>query len=71
MLAKRVLLWGLNGVRVNIVRFNSFNDLYREPSDERILELLGLWNKINPNDRNKIVPRVGYDVNASCGMFMQ
>lgn len=71
MLAKRVLLRGLDGVRVNIVRFNSFNELYREPSEERISELLGLWNKINPNERNKIVPRVGYDVNASCGMFMR
>ena len=59
----------LCGVRINIVRFNPFDDKYKEPSEDVIQDLFDSWNFVNYNACNKIVSRVGEDVYASCGMF--
>jgi len=59
----------LRGVRINIVRFNPIDEKYKEPSLDVIQNLFSAWNFINFNSRNKIIPRVGVDVYASCGMF--
>lgn len=55
-----------NSLEFNIVRFNPFDDKYVE-SDQIIL----YTNVLKDNGHSvQIVPRVGYDVYASCGMFM-
>ena len=59
----------LRGVRINIVRFNPIDDRYKEPSFDVIQNLFSAWNFINFNSRNKIIPRVGPALYASCGMF--
>lgn len=57
--------------RLNLVRYNSFGPRTGTEADETAYaaaaEILG---NIAPTSRAKIVPRVGRDVAASCGMFM-
>jgi 23S rRNA (adenine2503-C2)-methyltransferase len=55
--------------RFNIVRFNTHDETkYQET--EKLYAILGIINYCNPDKPNKIVDRVGFDVNASCGMFV-
>lgn len=57
-------------VNLNIVRFNPANDKYREPDEVRILALASNLVDIIEPERWQIVPRVGLDVQASCGTFL-
>lgn len=55
--------------RFNLVRYNSYNDdrLGVESSEEQIARYLEVINE--QTTRARIVPRVGRDVDASCGTF--
>ncbi|MDQ0135835.1 adenine C2-methylase RlmN of 23S rRNA A2503 and tRNA A37 [Neorhizobium galegae] len=57
---------------VNIVRFNPPpGSNYTESPEERVLENVEYLRKYLPNSNVKIISRVGYDVKASCGMFLE
>lgn len=52
--------------RFNLVRYNPPNDKSREsPKIEKLFEI---WKEAFPN--SQIIDRVGFDVKASCGMFI-
>lgn len=59
-------------VNINIVRYNPYSDKYgKEPEEcviQRNFELLK--ELLNP-EQARIVPKVGRDVKASCGMFVE
>lgn len=57
--------------KVNLVRYNSFNNRTGvEASGESYNEALRFLGNASPLHGSKIVPRVGRDVSASCGMFI-
>jgi 23S rRNA (adenine2503-C2)-methyltransferase len=58
--------------KVNIVRYNPYNERYGTES-RRVNSLFNRIVSLMPDSTlsNKIVPRVGYDVKASCGMFIE
>ena len=61
---------GLN-VRFNLVRYNPHNEKCgKESSEETLLKLLDIFNTMLPDQKHKMVQRVGFDVKASCGMFV-
>lgn len=53
----------------NLVRYNPANEKSRESSQTRIDDYLESMTHSLPG-RSKTVPRVGFDVAASCGMFL-
>lgn len=58
--------------RFNLVRYNPHDSRHGVESDEA--HLTTLFNLIEQRmtiQGSRIVPRVGYDVNASCGMFLE
>lgn len=58
--------------RFNLVRYNSFDlSKFQETSEERLGQILKYVNDLNDNNSSKIVSRVGFDVAASCGMFIK
>ena len=69
-LVLRVKGYGFTTNKLNIVRYNDYSGRFEESSEEHLQQLLQIWNNHIPNIRSKIVPRVGYDVKASCGMFI-
>lgn len=62
--------------KMNVVRFNSPDDIkYIETDETRLKELLSIFEQRMKDAKllapgSRIVPRVGYDVKASCGMFV-
>lgn len=58
--------------KFNVVRFNAHDNLtYKESDPERINEVFQIVNDaLGNNPKSYIVPRVGKDVSASCGMFV-
>lgn len=60
-------------VHVNIVRYNPCRTakgrLGVEPSEEVIERNARIFETRLPNSRVRVIPRVGFDVAASCGMF--
>lgn len=55
----------------NLVRYNAANGKSREASRERIdLYLAEMSRHVASPNRIREIPRVGYDVAASCGMFL-
>jgi adenine C2-methylase RlmN of 23S rRNA A2503 and tRNA A37 len=58
-------------VHVNIVRYNPHDPRRHgvEPAEEIIQRNAGIYQTRLPSARVRIIPRVGYDVHASCGMF--
>lgn len=62
---------GLN-TRFNLVRYNPFSEVQGRESSEEVIQ--ARFEQINAAMKlpgSRIVPRVGYDVKASCGMFVQ
>jgi 23S rRNA (adenine2503-C2)-methyltransferase len=58
-------------VDVNIVRYNPHSARSGvEPSEDTILRNSTIFENSLPGSRVKVVPRVGFDVKASCGMFV-
>ena len=58
-------------VEFNVVRYNPYSpEQGRETQDDRFKRLVGWLEDYFPN-RVKVVNRVGLDVKASCGMFVQ
>lgn len=59
-------------VDLNIVRYNSFSEKYgRESSESVIMRNSEILRKLLQPKNIRIVPKVGHDVKASCGMFIQ
>lgn len=58
-------------VHVNIVRYNTPDAARRgvESPDEVIERNAAIYRERLPNARVRVIPRVGFDVRASCGMF--
>lgn len=57
-------------VDFNIVRYNPFSELQgNEPDEEHINDLAQVFRDVFLESNVNIVPRVGYDVKGSCGMF--
>lgn len=58
-------------VHVNVVRYNPFDPSRHgvEPSEEVIERNASIYRSRLPNARVVVIPRVGFDVAASCGMF--
>lgn len=58
-------------VRFNLVRYNPHSSKCgKESSEETLLKLLNIFNTMLPDQKHKMVQRVGFDVKASCGMFV-
>ena len=56
---------------INIVRYNPFSKKCgEETSEEKIIKLASLLESNIHVDKLQIVPKVGFDVKASCGMFV-
>ena len=58
-------------VHVNVVRYNPFDPGRHgvEPPDEGVERNAGIYRTRLPHARVGVIPRVGFDVAASCGMF--
>jgi hypothetical protein len=59
-------------VNVNIVRYNSpDSSRYGVEPDESIIQRnASIYRERLPQSRVSVIPRVGFDVAASCGMFL-
>ncbi|WP_067840616.1 radical SAM protein [Nocardia lijiangensis] len=58
-------------VDVNIVRYNPHSPrVGQEPAEEILRRNAAIMEDALPGSRVKIIPRVGFDVKASCGMFV-
>jgi adenine C2-methylase RlmN of 23S rRNA A2503 and tRNA A37 len=56
---------------VNIVRYNPPSRDHGDEPDEAVIERNAqIFRTRMPHARVQVVPRVGFDVNASCGMFV-
>ena len=58
-------------VNLNIVRYNPYSDKYGRESDESVIHrnVSILVDLLKPA-QYRVVPKVGFDVQASCGMFV-
>lgn len=57
--------------KFNLVRYNPPTRESEEPPEDHLKELFSIVNSgLGNNPKSKIVSRVGYDINASCGMFV-
>lgn len=57
--------------KFNLVRYNPHSDRYGyEPEEQHIIQLFNVVQSYLHNPKSRIVPRVGHDVKASCGMFI-
>ena len=69
-IAEMVVMSGLRA-RLNLVRYNSWSERTgQEPDDAGIARAMAILEPVMMIPGSRIVPRVGQDVAASCGMFM-
>ena len=61
----------LTAAYVNVVRYNPLDPSRHgtEPPEEVIRRNAAVYRSRLPNARVSVIPRVGFDVAASCGMF--
>lgn len=58
-------------VKFNIVRYNPYDERYGEESDEETIQnIFNILTDYTNSNKSKIVQKVGFDVKASCGMFV-
>jgi adenine C2-methylase RlmN of 23S rRNA A2503 and tRNA A37 len=58
-------------VHINIVRYNSPSERHgTEPPEEIVQRNAAIYRERLRDSRVSVIPRVGYDVAASCGMFL-
>lgn len=58
-------------VKFNIVRYNPYSEKYGEEADEETIQnIFGILSDYTNSNKSKIVQKVGFDVKASCGMFV-
>lgn len=58
-------------VEFNLVRYNPASDAQGSESDDQVIQSNMAYIKNNITGQAKIIPRVGFDAFASCGMFVQ
>lgn len=56
--------------RINIVRYNPYSEKQGIESDQ-IIEVVGTLRRAEGAVPVKLIPKVGFDVKASCGMFVK
>lgn len=76
-MAAEISRFKFSKTKFNLVRFNPHpSSNYTEPPVEKLNEIYNIiksvcnYNQITTN-KSRIVPRIGQDVYASCGMFFE
>lgn len=58
-------------VNINLVQYNPFDMNSEAPGNDRYERVRSILELELPDSRIRVIPKVGYDVKASCGMFVQ